>query len=251
MKMFKYKLMLLVMMSVAINFTWAAEPFRIVTDPWPPYVYLKDGKAVGIDVDIALAVLTKMGIKAKIEMLPWKRSLAAVRDLEADAILSAAITDQRKMFLYFPAEPVSKGETVFFQRKSRNIIVSSLDDFRGLKVGAILGYQYCDELDSSAVLSDASRVVTLDQSFNMLMSDRIDVVVESEAAGMYKAKEMGVSDKISVVEGSRYCSVGNHLAFSKKLGSKELAEKFSKELVRFKATNEYEKILEKYGVQVH
>ena len=63
MRMFKYKLMLLVMMSVAINFTWANEPFSIVTDPWPPYVYLEEGKAVGIDVDITLAVLNKMAAR--------------------------------------------------------------------------------------------------------------------------------------------------------------------------------------------
>lgn len=251
MKIFKYKSLLLVMMSIAINLTWADDPFKIVTDPWPPYVYLEEGKTVGIDVDIALAVLNKMGIKGKIEMLPWKRSLTSVKNQEADAILSAAVTDKRKIYLYFPAEPVSKSWTVFFQRKPRNIITNSLDDLKGFKVGAILGYKYCEELDNSPVLLGASRVVTLDQSFNMLMSDRIDVLVESEAAGMYKAKEMGISNKISVIKGSNYCSVGNYLAFSKKPGSKALAEKFSIELVIFKTTNEYKEILEKYGAEVY
>jgi polar amino acid transport system substrate-binding protein len=248
---FKYTFVLCVMMSVAINTAWAKNSFRIVTDQWPPYVYLENDSIVGIDVDIALAVLKRIGIKGNINMLPWKRSLTSVKNLETDAILSAAITDNRKHFLYFPSEPVSKGATVFFQRKPRNIIADSLDDLNGLKVGAMLGYKYCDELDRSSVLLGASRVASLEQSFNMLMSDRIDLVVESDAVGMYKIKEMGLLDNISIVNNSSYCSVGNFLAFAKKPGNKELAEKFSAELIKFKATDEYREILAKYGMDLH
>lgn len=251
MRVFKYKLALLVMMSAAINSVWAEDSFRIVTDIWPPYTYIEDNKAVGIDVDIALAILNKMGIKGNIEILPWKRSLALVQNLNADAILSAAATHKRKEFLYFPAEPISWGAIVLFQRKPRNIVVSSLDDLNGLKVGAMLGYKYCDELDQSPSLLAASRVATLEQSFNMLMSDRIDVLVAVEAAGIYKAKEMDIADKISVVKGSKYCFVGSHLAFAKKPGNHLLAARFSKELVMFKATKEYQAILAKYATEAN
>jgi polar amino acid transport system substrate-binding protein len=249
--MYRYKLVLLVVMSVAINTVLAESTFRIVTDPWPPYAYVENNKTVGLDVDVTLAVLKRMGIKGDIEMLPWKRSLLLVKNLEADAILSAAVTTDRKGYLYFPAEPVSRGLTVFFQRKPRNIITNHLDDLNGLKVGAMLGYKYCKELDKSPLLLGASRVASLEQSFNMLMSDRIDVLVEVDAVGIYKAKEMGMSDEISVVSGSRYCSVGNHLAFAKKPGNKILAEQFSKELVLFKATGEYREILAKYGMEAY
>jgi len=251
MKIFKVTFVLCVMMSVATNTAWAKNSFRIVTDQWPPYVYLENDKVVGIDVEIALAVLKRIGIKGNINLLPWKRSLTLVKNLEADAILSAAITNDRKQFLNFPLEPISRGATVFFQRKPRNIIADGLDDLDGLKVGAMLGYKYCDELDRSPVLLSASRVASLDQSFNMLMSDRIDVVVESDAVGMYKIKEMGLLDKISIVNNSSYCSVGNFLAFAKKPGSKVLAENFSAELIKFKTTDEYKEILTKYGMEVN
>lgn len=247
----KVTFVLCVMISVAINTAWAKNSFRIVTDQWPPYVYLENDKIVGIDVDIALAVLKRIGIKANINLLPWKRSLTLVKNLGADAILSAAITDDRKQFLYFPSEPISSGATVFFQRKPRNIITNGLDGLNGLKVGAMLGYKYCDELDRSPVLLGASRVASLDQIFNMLMSDRIDLVVESEAVGMYKIKEMGLLDEISIVNNSSNCSVGNFLAFAKNPGSKVLAEKFSAELIKFKMTDEYKEILAKYGMEVN
>ena len=248
---FQNRLKLIAIMMLVINLAWSEGAFRIVTDPWPPYVYIENDKAVGIDVDIALAVLGNMGIESQIVMLPWKRSLALVKGLEADAILSAAITLERKEFLYFPAEPISIGNTVFFQRKQRGIRANNLADLYGLKLGAMLGYEYCKELDESPLLLAASRVSTLEQSFNMLMNDRIDLLIEVDAVGIYKAKEMGIDAEISVVAGSRYCASENYLALAKKPGHQALAVKFGEELIKFKGTGEYRKILKKYGMNIN
>ena len=234
----------------AINVSWADNTFNIVTDPWPPYAFIEQGKAVGVDVDTALAVLDTMGIVGTVTMLPWKRSLAMVKNLTADAILSAAITAKRKQFLYFPNAPLSKGDTVFFQRKTDDIVASSLAELERFKVGAMLGYQYCKELNQSALLLKASRVATLEQNFNMLMTDRIDLVVEVEAVGMFKAKTMGIANKVTVVSGSHYCASENYLAFAKKPGHDRLARVFSAELIKFKKTDEYQKILARYRVHI-
>ncbi|MFT6141641.1 MAG: polar amino acid transport system substrate-binding protein [Psychromonas sp.] len=248
MGLFKHKLLLILFCFIANNSYSANDSFRIVTDPWPPYAYIDDGKAVGIDVDIALAVLGNMGIKGVVEMLPWKRSLALVKSLGADAILSAAVTRPRKQFLYFPTEPISTGDTVFFKRKERDIVANLLVDLYGLKVGAMLGYKYCEELDNSPLLLKASRVASLEQSFNMLLNDHVDILVSVDAVGFYKAKEMGIAADVSVVSNSRYCSVGNHLAFAKKPDRENMATRFSEALIQFKKTSEYQEILSKYGM---
>lgn len=238
----------LIVLCLFFNASWADKTLKIVTDPWPPYAYLEQGKAVGIDVDTALAVLNRMGYIANIEMLPWKRCLALVKNLQADAILSASVTEERKSFLYFPEEPISRGDTVFFKRKNDDIDVRQLADLQGLRVGAMLGYKYCQELDESPYFARASRVPNLEQNFNMLINDRIDLVVEVDTVGMYKAKEMGVIDDISLIDNARYCTSKNHLAFSTKLEYELLASKFSEELIKFKATQEYRNILIKYGL---
>ena len=248
MGLFKHTLMLILLCFTANNSYSANDYFRIVTDPWPPYAYIDDGKAVGIDVDIALAVLGNMGIKGVVEMLPWKRSLALVKSLDADAILSAAVTRPRKQFLYFPTEPISTGDTVFFKRKERDIVANFLADLDGLKVVAMLGYKYCEELDNSPLLLKASRVASLEQSFNMLLNDHVDILVSVDAVGFYKAKEMGIAADVSVVSNSRYCSVGNHLAFAKKPDREHMAATFSEALITFKKTSEYQNILNKYGM---
>ena len=123
-------------------------------------------------------------------------------------------------------------------------------DFEGLEVGAMLGYKYCDELDLTPLLLQASRVATLEQSFHKLVSNRIDLVVAVDAVGLYKAKAMGIADKITIVENSRFCTVENHLAFSKKKGNHELAIQFGETLMKFKQSAEYQYIMKKYGTVI-
>lgn len=245
---FLSKLLMQVFIIMGINITYANDSFVIVTDPWPPYAYLDNGKAVGLDVDIALAVLNEIGIKGKIEMMPWKRSLLHVKAQKADAVLSAAETDYRKSFLHFPIESLSVASTVFFMRNNDEIQFQNLEDLEGLKVAAMLGYKYCPELDDKNLILSAYRVATLEQSFNMLLSNRVDLVVEVDLVGLFKAHEMGISNRTKILQGSRFCSVNNHLAFAKKPGYELIAKKFSEALVQFKTTRAYEDILVRYGM---
>lgn len=234
--------------SMSVNHAWANGTIEIVSDPWPPYVYEEDNKVVGTDAEITTAVLTQMGLKSNISLLPWKRCLGMVKTLKADAILAASITEERKDFLFFPSEPVSTGITVFFKKTSNPLNSINLDNPANLRTGAILGYNYCDTLDNSRLIESASRVATLEQNFKKLLLGRLDLVAEVESVGFFKAKEMNISDQLEIVANARYCAGGNYLAFAKKPAYDELAEKFSVELEKFKSTTTYQKILQKYGL---
>lgn len=225
----------------------AESRLEIVTDPWPPYAYEQNGQAVGTDVDTALAVFKQMGIHAEIKLLPWKRCLAMVENKQADAILAASITEERKAFLHFPIEPVSTGVTVFFKRKGEDINTIDLSNTGDLRTGAMLGYKYCQELDESPLIKNAARVSELEQNFNKLLLERLDLIVAVESVGFFKAQAMGISDKIEVVPAARFCEGGNYLAFAKKPGNDELSEKFGQALLQFKQTSAYRRILQKYG----
>lgn len=226
----------------------AAEPaLDIVTDPWPPYAYEENGKVVGTDVEITLAVLERLGVKASIRLLPWKRCLGLIKTQQADAILAASITAEREAFMYFPAEPVSTGVTVFFKDALAPDPEIDLDNKKGLKLGAMLGYKYCQSLDNSRLVKAASRVATMEQNMNMLLLGRVDLVVASESVGSFKAMEMNISDKVSIVAGHRYCEGGNYLAFAKKEGFDALAVRFADALHEFKGSQAYRSILKKYG----
>ena len=225
----------------------AENPLLIATEPWPPYSMEENNELIGVDVEIINVVFKKMGITIKIQTFPWKRCLYMVRHKEVDAILDASITSERQQFLHFPEEPVSKEFTVFFSRKGRTIPFTGLEDLNGLTAGVIIGYSYCDEIDLSPFMKNAESVSLLKNNFKKLLLDRIDFIIESEAVGYFTAKEMGISDQITIIPEAYYCPGGNYLAFAKKSGYDKIAFQFSRALKTFKTTEEYKQILKSYG----
>lgn len=227
----------------------AKEPLRIVVDVWPPYVMLQGDDLVGADVDITKAVFAQMNVPISIELLPWKRCLSLVESQQADAILDASITTEREKFLYFPDEPISRGVTVFFKKKSHFIPFEGLSDLEKIRVGAISGYSYCDEIDGSPFYDQFERVGSLDQNFQKLLLGRIDTLIEVDSVGSYTAESMGILDQIDTIPNANYCHSGSYLAFSKKPGHQDLSVQFGAVLRQFKTTDAYRQILQKYGVR--
>ncbi|MDX1693116.1 MAG: transporter substrate-binding domain-containing protein [Ketobacteraceae bacterium] len=241
------RLILFVSLMALVQLACAGQTIDIVTDSWAPYAFEKDNRVVGSDVDIVREVFRKMGINANIRLLPWKRCINQVKSLQADAILAISVTEERKAFLHYPEEPVSEGVTVFFKKAGSDIRSVNIDNPENLDVGAMLGYHYCEELDDSRLIKNATRVPTLEQLLSMLALGRIDLAVEVELVGMYKARAMGLSDKLSIVADTEYCQGGNYLAFAKKPGYEELATRFAEELKKFKTTDAYQQIIKTYN----
>ncbi len=233
--------------AVGVQSAWSQQTLDIVTDTWAPYAYEQSGQVLGTDTEIALAVLKRLGVEAQIRLLPWRRCLAMMRAQEADAILAVSITEPRKAFMHFPLEPVSTGVTVFFRKAQGNISTVDLANPQALRAGAMMGYKYCDDIDNSPLMKQASRVSSLEQNFNKLLRGRLELVVEVESVGFYTLQQMQLSDRIDIVPDARYCEGGNYLAFAKKPGYEMLAQRFSEALRQFKGTNEYQAILKKYG----
>lgn len=245
------KTLLIVITSFFSDAFAMEDTLTIVTDTWPPYVIFENDQVSGTDVDITKAVFKGMNIPVRIEVLPWKRSVALVKQQKTDGILGISLNEQRKQFLNYPDSPISSGITVFFTKKDAQLTYSDLSQLNSPKAGAILGYHYCDALDNTPLLKQAERVSTLAQNFNKLLRDRLDLVVEVDSVGLYTAKQMGISDQVSILPGARFCEGGNYLAFSKKQGYGKLAEQFNSALNAFKLTDEYLLILQKYGVNVN
>ncbi len=228
----------------------AEQPLLIVLDNWAPYGFEENGVQKGMDLEVVNAVFKKMGRSVKFEIYPWKRCISMIEQKTTDMILDISITPERREFLYYPDEPISIGTTVFFIKKNKKISFSKLEDLYKLRIGAMSGYEYCDEIDQSPIGKNAVRLNKLEQSFNMLFEDRIDAVIEVDAVGYYTANNMKIIDKINIIPKAKYCTGGNYLAFAKKPGLDRISAQFSRELKEFKKTEKYKQILLRYGVKV-
>ena len=243
-----YKCILFLLISILVNFTSesrAENDLLVVTDFWPPYVFEENGKIVGADYDVMLAVFSRMGYEVDFRILPWKRCLHMINALEADAILDVSMNEERKDKMYFPQEKISDSSSVLFYLKGKQFDFEKLQDLKGMRIGIILGYEYNKEfLEADYFVREP--VSNEKQNFMKLKMNRIDMFLTNKKVGLYNAKKFGFQNDVlflpnAVSQGS------NFVAFSQKPGHDILAKKFSNALHTFKQTDDYAAILEKYG----
>jgi len=76
----------------------------LVNDPYPPYVMDDGSKAgPGIDMEIAVKVLSNLGVKTKIQLVPFKRALAMLESGDADLTTTLSFREDRDAYLLWSA----------------------------------------------------------------------------------------------------------------------------------------------------
>lgn len=242
---------LLIALFIACLSTLAhAEKLRIVTDPWPPYVYQENGQTKGIDYEVTAEVFKRLGIEVEWQFLPWKRCLAMIEQGLADGILDIFQTEQRNAQLFYPSEPLSHVEFVLFQANARPHAVKQLDDLKGLTVGTAPGYSYGSAFADS---SDFKRepAPTLEANLGKLQLGRIDLLITDRRVGRYLVSTLGLEQQVSelplVVNRQ-----AQYLAVRRNVGMDLLAQRFAAELRRFKQEPAYAALNARYaGIEVN
>ncbi len=247
----KQMTMIVITLVMCVIFTFVEKgrtespPLLIVTDPYEPFVFPSDAELKGLDYEVTEAVFQQLNIPITIKFYPWKRCLVMMQDQDADGILDLAITEERKTYLFFPGEPLSDSSLVILYHKDRPITVNSLDDLKQYRIGTQSGYEYPQGLEEMLVNRDDVRA--MEQNFQKLKENRIDLMIENRVVGLYRAAAFGVRDQIAVLELPTPFPSKNYLGFANKNGHDRLAEQFSQALVQFKQTQAYQDILVKYG----
>ncbi len=221
------------MLAVAVMLGWmsstaaAGEEVVVVFEAYPPYEYMKDGKAAGQDVELVQKAFDAMGVKVKFEDVPWKRAMDQVKKGEVHAIMSLFKTDEREGFLLFPP-PISKEKNIILTKKGSDIKVAGLANLKGKKVGVVAEYSYGEKFDKAELDKEASKDnATLLKKLN---AGRIDCAVMNELVYKLTAKEQGLEGKFAE-EDYVVADEAMYLAFSKanKAGA-DLVEKFAEAL---------------------
>ncbi|SDR69125.1 amino acid ABC transporter substrate-binding protein, PAAT family [Halopseudomonas xinjiangensis] len=226
-----------------------ADALRVVSEPWPPYVFEDRSGPAGVDLEVAGHVLRALGHEVTWDLLPWKRALRTVEFGDAQAILDIVPTAQRIEALYFPDEHLSTNDTVLFYHRDRPHPFDSLADLSGLTIGVAPGYTY-----SSAEFTEATHFIrepapSFEANLLKLIRGRLDMVAMDRRVGLYLAQQLGIADQLA--HHSTALSSGKlYLAFHRSDSLEKLAQSFGPALRAFKQTAEYAAILQRYGEAV-
>ncbi len=222
-------------------------PLVAVFPTWEPYGYMENDKPAGFEIEIFLAVAGKMGLLVEFRHLPWKRCLYVMANQAADVVISALKVKDREAYIIFPEEPISVSRTALFTAADRQAAYDgSCESIRNYTIGVIGGFSYGPDFDACPFLKKDESANSSAVLAKVLLG-RNDLGIDNMAVIRALARKDGSLDKIRFLLPLVH-SENLYAAFSRKPGHDRLAERFSKALSEFKASEAYGRILQQYGV---
>lgn len=158
--------------------TLAGELLVVTDENLPPFSFVRDGKAAGVDVDMLRRAAEQAGLGVRVEALPWKRVLYLLEKGGTAWAMPLFRTPEREQVSSFIA-PLHFSTMGVFVKRGDEFPFASVDDLNGKRLGYNRGYALPPDL-SEAVRQGRVRleeVASTAQNVDKLLAGRIDCFV--------------------------------------------------------------------------
>jgi polar amino acid transport system substrate-binding protein len=229
-----------------------AANYVFVTLEFPPLEYTgEDGNPKGSAVDMVKRIMSSLGYEVQIKVYPWPKALGMVRAGDADAIFTAYKTPERVTFLDYSEEVFFPQIVGFYVKKGSPITFNGdLNTLRAKHIGVVSTISYGPKFDQMRTQLQVERVERIEQNFQKLLSDRIDLLISNVHVADWELQKLQLSEEIVRLP-HEVERVSSYIAFSKRQNLTTLRDQFDQELRKLKANGEYDKVIEKYGIQIY
>ncbi len=170
------------------------KSLKLATTDWCPYA-CKNNTNRGIVVDYVEALLVTEGIVSEVEFFPWSRAIELVRRGEYHALLTAVPSEAPGML--FTSVPTLSYEVCYFTNRSSSWQYQGVESLKKVNLGVVQSYSYGEPLDSYIQYEVSVSNITvlngdraIDRLFNMIASQRIDVLVDDRFVVNWKVKNL-------------------------------------------------------------
>ncbi|MCG7546834.1 transporter substrate-binding domain-containing protein [Pseudoalteromonas sp. Of7M-16] len=221
------------------------KPLRVATGNYPPFTgnqLIDDGFVNHI---IRLAMATQR-IQVEFVYLPWKRSFQSAK-LGQFEMASYWVCEPQYQQDFYCSDHVYQGTLKLYFRKETPLPKwQTIRDLQPYRIGAILGYEYVPEFHQAIVQDDLDVImVSNDQlSLNMLLNERVDLVVLSEIAMQTLLKQHFSQQQASKIQvhPKPFLEYQAHILFPKvREGSTATKDSFNRGLKKLKNSGELQK----------
>lgn len=217
---------------------------RITTGEYLPD-YSQSYKHYGLVPHIITQSFAHEGFKVDWSFFPWARSKLLALEVKNDATCCWARTAEREAEFHF-SNPVLDRQYVLFHLKSYELDWDTLEDLRGIKIGATVSYSYGSEFNkaekSGALLVE--RVATDEQNFRKLVAGRIKVFALLKKTGYKTIEKHLTKEEASLIthHPKPFHSYQNHLIISRAHPhGRELITTFNRGLKKLKDSGDFDR----------
>ena len=191
---------------------------NIVAPELKPLIYNNVNKqAEGLLVDTLNKVSENSSLNFKVTVLPWGRAMLEVMSGNVDAIMPALYTKERARTLVFPEQQlVNFNGSVLIKRISDSYQFTSFDEIKTTKsIAKVRSVLLGEHFDSAKNKSNIKivEVTKLSDALNMLLLERVDLVVADAYAAYAEIVNMEIKEQTSIMLISNITEP-SYLAFS-------------------------------------
>lgn len=238
---------------LALSLPAAADTITIESDYWYPYNGAPGATNEGYVIELLREIAAEQGDRIDYRLMDWDNSLARSLSGSVDCAVGGFVDEVPDHANTSQSWGLS--ETVLFGHAERLPRVRSLQDLRGLRVGAVVGYEYGEDIDT--MLEDPQvevvRVQSSRQAFPhlvmRLVTGKIDVALSDLNVGTAAVKELGLSDRIVLVNDNLAEAEGIYVSCSPSARGRALVARFDEGLSKARANGRLATLLAKYGLR--
>jgi polar amino acid transport system substrate-binding protein len=244
--------------ALALLLTFAATPaaadtVTIRVGSWCPYVCEPGSERPGYLIEIARRVFGENGHAIDHRELPLPRAIALVRDGSYDAVASIGRDDAPDLVF---SQPMGLHVTGLALRRGSGFRFEGVRSLETLRLGSSIGAaSWGAGLDAyiAANRDDPERIDltggerTYEVQIRKLLAGRIDAIANNTIVLAWLAREMGVANRIEIVEIARNDDV--YFAFAPGAPrSADYARLLDEGVARLRASGELAAIMARYGL---
>lgn len=167
-------------LALQVAGTMAAEPVRILTEPYPGYSFTRDGAIVGAGADQVHLLLKRASIRYTMEIIPWARAYHMATHEPNTCIYAANHTPERDA-LFKWVEPLGGGRVVLVRKAGTAVAPKTLEEAKAFTVGVQRGDYAADYLEKNG-FTKLDFASDFGLTLKKLVSGRIDLAMTSDAA---------------------------------------------------------------------
>jgi polar amino acid transport system substrate-binding protein len=194
MKALTVLLMLLFLFFLINTKSISAAELTVVSENYPPFIINENKQISGTVTEVVLEILAISGVNYTLAVYPWARSYKMATSQKNTLIYSITKTQERTPYFHWFC-PIYESSAIYAYKLADNPInINSLQQLKKARVG-ILRHDHGHEYLLSKGFKDGVNLdvsATEDINIRKLVKGRIDAVVQSKEAAIYRLNKLSL-----------------------------------------------------------